>query len=137
MILLIVISASSSQPGVVGFRDLFWLTPHGLLINCLETALNIFKGAIALREANEVKKCQPLAPTREVLSLRVYTARRKMARLRQSACLLYQSEPLIYIIRRVEAEVENGRLAIRPDKKLHADLGIVNNFFYKIPFFLM
>ena len=46
-----------------------------------------------------------------------------MARLRRSACLLYQSEPLGHIIRKIEAEVENGGLAIRPDKKLHADLG--------------
>ena len=69
-------------------------------------------------------KSQPLAPTREVLSFRAYTARRKMARLRRSACLLYQSEPLGHIIRKIEAEVENGRLAIRPDKKLHADLGL-------------
>ena len=68
-------------------------------------------------------KSQPLAPTREVLSFRTYTARRKMARLRRSACLLYQSEPLGHIIRNIEAEVENGGLAIRPDKKLHADLG--------------
>ena len=68
-------------------------------------------------------KSQPLAPTKEALSFRAYTARRKMARLRRSSCLLFQSEPLGHIIRKVEAEVENGRIAIRPDKKLHADFG--------------
>lgn len=80
-------------------------------------------GNIILGGTKAVKKSQPLAPTREVLSFRTYTARRKMARLRRCACLLYQSEPLGHVIRKIEAEVENGRLAIRPDKKLHADLG--------------
>ena len=72
---------------------------------------------------NNARKSQPLAPSREDLSLRAYTAKRKMTRLRRSACLLYQSEPLICVIRRIEAEVEEGRIAIRADKKLHADLG--------------
>ncbi|XP_044174469.1 abnormal spindle-like microcephaly-associated protein homolog isoform X2 [Acropora millepora] len=78
------------------------------------------KGNMALGSS----KFQPLAPTKETLSFRAYTARRKMARLRRSSCLLYQSEPLGHIIRRIEAEVENGRVAIRPDKKMHADFGI-------------
>ncbi|XP_020629211.1 abnormal spindle-like microcephaly-associated protein homolog isoform X2 [Orbicella faveolata] len=82
------------------------------------------KGNVILGGTKAIKKSQPLAPTREVLSFRTYTARRKMARLRRSACLLYQSEPLGHVICKIEAEVENGRLAIRPDKKLHADLGI-------------
>lgn len=80
-------------------------------------------GNMVLGGTQETKKSQPLAPTKEALSLRAYTAKCKMARLRRCACLLYQSEPLGYIIRKIEAEVENGRLAIRPDKKLHADLG--------------
>lgn len=80
-------------------------------------------GNMVLGGTQDTKKSQPLAPTKEALSLRAYTAKRKMARLRRCACLLYQSEPLGYIIRKIEAEVENGRLAIRPDKKLHADLG--------------
>ena len=80
-------------------------------------------GNVILGGTKAVTKSQPLAPTREVLSFRTYTARRKMARLRRCACLLYQSEPLGHVIRKIEAEVENGRLAIRPDKKLHADLG--------------
>lgn len=78
---------------------------------------------------NIARKSQPLAPSREDLSLRAYTAKRKMARLRRSACLLYQSEPLICVIHKIEAEVEEGRLAIRSDKKLHADLGKNYNCF--------
>ncbi|KAJ7339429.1 hypothetical protein OS493_005827 [Desmophyllum pertusum] len=100
----------------------FVLTPHDVTDSNAQADSN--KGNVVLGGAKDVKKSQPLAPTREVLSFRAYTARRKMARLRRCACLLYQSEPLGHIIRKIEAEVENGRLAIRPDKKLHADLGI-------------
>ncbi|CAH3024578.1 unnamed protein product [Porites evermanni] len=96
----------------------FVLTPPDVSDSSLQ--VDIHKGNVALGGS----KSQPLAPTKEVLSFRLYTARRKMARLRRSACLLYQSEPLGHIIRKIEAEVENGGLAIRPDKKLHADLGI-------------
>ena len=64
-----------------------------------------------------------LAPTREVLSLRAYTAKRKMARLRRSACLLYQSQPVAFVARTVEGEVEKNRLSIRADKHFHQDLG--------------
>lgn len=94
-----------------------------LYISLLLFFLAHMVGNMVLGGTQETKKSQPLAPTKEALSLRAYTAKRKMARLRRCACLLYQSEPLGYIIRKIEAEVENGRLAIRPDKKLHADLG--------------
>ncbi|KAL9988376.1 hypothetical protein ACROYT_G002814 [Oculina patagonica] len=100
----------------------FVLTPPD--VSDSSTQADYSKGNVVLGGTKDVKKSQPLAPTREVLSFRTYTARRKMARLRRCACLLYQSEALGHIIRKIEAEVENGRLAIRPDKKLHADLGI-------------
>ncbi|XP_028394821.1 abnormal spindle-like microcephaly-associated protein homolog [Dendronephthya gigantea] len=67
---------------------------------------------------------QHLAPTKEVLSLRAYTAKRKMARLRRSACLLYQSPPIAMVAKTIEGEVERNRLKIRADKHFHQDLGI-------------
>jgi len=93
------------------------MSPHKLLL------LWFFSFHCTGNMALGSSKSQPLAPTKETLSFRAYTARRKMARLRRSSCLLYQSEPLGHIIRRIEAEVENGRVAIRPDKKMHADFG--------------
>ena len=66
---------------------------------------------------------QPLAPTKEVLSFRAYTAKRRMARLRRSACLLYESQPLALVARTIESEVERNRLCIRPDKHFPQDLG--------------
>ena len=64
-----------------------------------------------------------LAPTKEELSLRAYTARRKMSRVRRSACLLFQSQPFAIVAKTIESEVEMCRLAIRSDKHLHQDLG--------------
>ncbi|XP_041471863.1 LOW QUALITY PROTEIN: abnormal spindle-like microcephaly-associated protein homolog [Lytechinus variegatus] len=64
------------------------------------------------------------APSREDISLRAYTARRRLNRLRRGACIVFQSEPVIRVMMKVEAEVEKGRIVIREDKMLHADLGI-------------
>ena len=46
-----------------------------------------------------------------------------MARLRRSACLLYQSQPVAFVARTIEGEVEKKRLVIRVDKHFHQDLG--------------
>ncbi|XP_059177929.1 abnormal spindle-like microcephaly-associated protein homolog isoform X2 [Physella acuta] len=65
-----------------------------------------------------------LAPTKEILSFRSYAARRRLNRLRRSACELYQSDAMVNIICKIEVEVESRRLAARKDKMIHADLGI-------------
>ena len=64
-----------------------------------------------------------LAPTKEVLSFKTYSARRRLNRLRRAACMLYQSEPVVCVIQKIEAEVESGRLLVRKDRKIQADLG--------------
>ena len=64
-----------------------------------------------------------LAPTKEVLSFKAYSARRRMNRLRRSACMLFQSDSFIKVINKLEQEVELGRILIRKDRKIHADLG--------------
>ena len=63
------------------------------------------------------------APTKEVLSFRAYAARRRLNRLRRAACRLYQSEELISVILKIEAEVDKLGLAVRKDRMLHADIG--------------
>lgn len=65
-----------------------------------------------------------LAPTKEILSFRAYAVYRRLNHLRRSACQLFQSEPVVRIIHKVEAEVESLRVAVRKDRMLHADLGI-------------
>lgn len=64
-----------------------------------------------------------LAPTKEVLSFRLYSAKCRMNRLRCLACNLFQSDKLTTVIRKVEREIELGRIMIRKDKKIHSDLG--------------
>ena len=70
---------------------------------------------------NKVK----LAPTKEVLSMRDYSARRRLNQLRRSACHLFQSKEVVPIIQKLEAEIESLRLVIRKDKMVHADLGML------------
>ena len=37
--------------------------------------------------------------------------------------MVFQSEPVIRVMQKLEAEVEKGRIVVRSDKMLHADLG--------------
>lgn len=66
---------------------------------------------------------QKLAPTKEALSFKEYSAGRKLNGLRRSACKLFQSAPVVTVVQKVEVEVESQRLMIRKDRKVHADLG--------------
>lgn len=64
-----------------------------------------------------------LAPTKEVMSLRAYTVMSQMNRLRRMSCQLYQHVSMTQVIEKLECEIETGRLAVRTDRMLHADLG--------------
>ncbi|KAG1653326.1 Abnormal spindle-like microcephaly-associated [Nymphon striatum] len=66
----------------------------------------------------------PKAPTKEDLSFKAYTAKKRLNRLRKAACILYQSEPMIRVISKLEAEIEKERILIRDDRAVHVDLGI-------------
>ncbi|OWF49690.1 abnormal spindle-like microcephaly-associated protein homolog [Mizuhopecten yessoensis] len=68
-----------------------------------------------------------LAPSKEVLSIRAYTARRRLNQLRRSSCNLFQTKEIVHVIQKLEAEIESLRLVIRKDKKVHADLGMKQN----------
>ncbi len=87
----------------------------------------------------ESDSSQPVAPTKEVLSFRLYAARRGMAKLRRNACALYQSEKLADVICKIEREIEHGRLAIRADRHVDADLGMYfeTHFFLRWKFLLV
>lgn len=65
-----------------------------------------------------------LAPTKEMLSFKAYSARKQLNKLRRKAISLWQRESIIKILHRLEVEICSDRLKIRPDKKIHADLGI-------------
>ncbi|KAK3088489.1 hypothetical protein FSP39_019813 [Pinctada imbricata] len=65
-----------------------------------------------------------LAPTKEVLSFRAYAATRRLNQLRRSACKLFQSDSVVHVIQKIEAEIDSQRLLIRKDRMVHADLGL-------------
>ena len=64
-------------------------------------------------------KC--LNESQHKMSINAY---RILLRQRRAACLLYQSEPILLMIPRLEAEIESQQLCMRPDKCPHADVGI-------------
>lgn len=63
-------------------------------------------------------------PSKETLSYRSYSARSRMNRLRRKACKLFQSELFVQLYHKLEVQIETGRIAIRKDRKLHADIGL-------------
>ena len=73
----------------------------------------------------DAQKRQEVAPTKEDLSFRAYSMRRRMAQLRRSACRCYQSEDFTFVIHKIEKEVECGLIAVRQEKHILADLGLI------------
>ena len=67
---------------------------------------------------------EPRAPTREEMSLRQYTVKREMNRLRKKSCKIWQSREVATVIRKVELEVEKMRLAVRKDRNITKDVGM-------------
>uniref|UniRef100_A0A670IVM8 Assembly factor for spindle microtubules n=1 Tax=Podarcis muralis TaxID=64176 RepID=A0A670IVM8_PODMU len=63
------------------------------------------------------------APTKEEVSLRAYTARCKLNKLRRSACRLFTSNEMVKAIKRLEIEIESKHLLIRKDRHLWKDIG--------------
>uniref|UniRef100_A0A8C4W8N3 Calponin-homology (CH) domain-containing protein n=1 Tax=Gopherus evgoodei TaxID=1825980 RepID=A0A8C4W8N3_9SAUR len=57
------------------------------------------------------------------MSLRAYTARCRLNKLRRAACRLFTSETMIKAIKRLEFEIETRRLLVRKDRHLWKDIG--------------
>ncbi|PNJ50123.1 ASPM isoform 3 [Pongo abelii] len=57
------------------------------------------------------------------MSLRAYTARCRLNRLRRAACRLFTSEKMIKAIKKLEIEIEARRLIVRKDRHLWKDVG--------------
>ncbi|XP_042272123.1 abnormal spindle-like microcephaly-associated protein [Thunnus maccoyii] len=94
------------------------LTPDDFKVNTEVTKVN----AVSLAMGGD-KFNVPKAPTKEEMSFSTYTARRKLNRLRRSACQLFTSEAMVKAIQRLEIEVEAKRLLIRKDRHLWKDIG--------------
>ncbi|KAK4314215.1 hypothetical protein Pmani_014496 [Petrolisthes manimaculis] len=64
------------------------------------------------------------APTKEVMSLRAYSARRRLNRLRRQACRFYQTKEFGEVVVKLERAIDKHNLAIRKDRLTHVDLGL-------------
>ncbi|CAG5863219.1 unnamed protein product [Menidia menidia] len=95
------------------------LTPDDFKVNTEVAKVN----AVSLAMGTDNKFSVPKAPTKEEMSFSTYTARRKLNRLRRSACQLFASETLVKAIQRLELEVEARRLLVRKDRHLWKDIG--------------
>lgn len=79
--------------------------------------------AVSIVMGSDNKFSVPKAPTKEEMSFSTYTARRKLNRLRRSACQLFTSDAMVKAIQRLELEVEAKRLLVRKDRHLWKDIG--------------
>nr|XP_043900107.1 abnormal spindle-like microcephaly-associated protein [Solea senegalensis] len=95
------------------------LTPDDFKVNTEVTKVS----AVSLAMGNDNTFSIPKAPTKEEMSFSTYTARRKLNRLRRSACQLFTSEAMVKAIQRLELEVEARRLLVRKDRHLWKDIG--------------
>ncbi|XP_061831528.2 abnormal spindle-like microcephaly-associated protein [Nerophis lumbriciformis] len=95
------------------------LTPDDFKVNTEMTKVS----AASLTMGCSDEFCIAKAPTKEEMSFSTYTARRKLNRLRRSACQLFTSETLVKAIKKLEIEVEAKRLLIRKDRHIWKDIG--------------
>ncbi|NXA98591.1 ASPM protein, partial [Melanocharis versteri] len=99
----------------------FVLTPDDFNVKTNTSQVNA--AALILGEENHHKMSLPKAPTKDEASLKAYTARRKLNKLRREACRLFTSETMVKAIQKLEVEIETRRLLVRRDRHLWKDVG--------------
>ncbi|XP_059677650.1 abnormal spindle-like microcephaly-associated protein [Gavia stellata] len=99
----------------------FVLTPDDFSVKTNTSQVNA--AALILGEENHHKTSVPKAPTKDEASLKAYTARRKLNKLRRDACRLFTSETMVKAIKKLEVEIETKRLLVRRDRHLWKDVG--------------
>ncbi|XP_040594354.1 abnormal spindle-like microcephaly-associated protein [Mesocricetus auratus] len=97
------------------------LTPDDFTVKTNVSEVNA--ATLVLGVENQHKVSVPKAPTKDEVSLRAYTASCRMNRLRRTACSLFTSEKMVKAIKKLEIEIEVGRLIVRKDRHLWKDIG--------------
>ncbi|XP_069497625.1 abnormal spindle-like microcephaly-associated protein isoform X2 [Ambystoma mexicanum] len=97
----------------------FILTPDDLKTD----SSRVNAAAVILGAENHHKASVPKAPSKEEVSLKAYTARCRLNRLRRASCRLFTSETVVKAIRKLEIEIEAKRLLVRKDRHLWKDVG--------------
>lgn len=90
-------------------------------LSCCFSLVNA--ATLILGAEGQHKVSVPKAPTKEEVSLRAYTASCRLNRLRRTACSLFTSEKMVKAIKKIEIEIEVGRLLVRKDRHLWKDIG--------------
>lgn len=99
----------------------FILTPDDFTVKTNVSQVNA--ATLLLGVENQHKVSVSRAPTKEEVSLRAYTARCRLNKLRRAACRLYTSENMVKAIKKLEIEIESRRLMVRKDRHLWKDVG--------------
>ncbi|KAM4642165.1 abnormal spindle-like microcephaly-associated protein [Discoglossus pictus] len=99
----------------------FILTPDDFAVKT--DSMKVNAASLILGAENSHKVSVLKAPTKEEVSLKAYTARCRLNRLRRAACRLFTSESVVRAIRRLEVEIEARRLLVRKDRHLWKDIG--------------
>lgn len=82
--------------------------------------------AAAVRGGGNVQEHR--APTKEVLSLKTYTARGRLNRLRRAACRLFQSSDVCQVVAKLEVAIDKKLIVMRKDRHIHMDVGQKQHF---------
>ncbi|NWI08232.1 ASPM protein, partial [Crypturellus soui] len=99
----------------------FILTPDDFTVKANTSQVNA--AALILGLENHHKTSVPKAPTKDEVSLKAYTAQRRLNKLRRAACRLFTSEKMVKAIKKLEVEIESRRLLVRKDRHLWKDVG--------------
>uniref|UniRef100_A0A8C7B1U9 Assembly factor for spindle microtubules n=1 Tax=Neovison vison TaxID=452646 RepID=A0A8C7B1U9_NEOVI len=99
----------------------FILTPDDFTVKTNISEVNAATLLLGLESQHKISV--PRAPTKDEMSLRAYTARCRLNRLRRAACRLFTSEKMVKAIKKLEIEIEARRLAVRKDRHLWKDVG--------------
>ncbi|XP_032734078.1 abnormal spindle-like microcephaly-associated protein isoform X3 [Lontra canadensis] len=99
----------------------FILTPEDFTVKTNISEVNAATLLLGLESQHKISV--PRAPTKDEMSLRAYTARCRLNRLRRAACRLFTSEKMVKAIKKLEIEIEARRLVVRKDRHLWKDVG--------------
>ncbi|XP_040841712.1 abnormal spindle-like microcephaly-associated protein [Ochotona curzoniae] len=99
----------------------FILTPDDFTVKT--NVSEVDAATLLLGVENQHKISVLRAPTKDEVSLRAYTARCRLNRLRRAACRLFTSDKMVKGIKKLETEIEARRLLVRKDRHLWKDVG--------------
>ncbi|XP_007459726.1 PREDICTED: abnormal spindle-like microcephaly-associated protein homolog isoform X2 [Lipotes vexillifer] len=99
----------------------FILTPDDFTVKTNISEVNASTLLLGLESQHKISV--PRAPTKDEVSLRAYTARCSLNRLRRAACCLFTSEKMVKAMKKLEIEIEARRLIVRKDRHLWKDVG--------------